>query len=618
LCPYISISVLSKTTKRLPDIIQLLPDAIANQIAAGEVVQRPASVVKELLENAVDAGANQITLIVKDAGKTHLQIIDNGAGMSETDARMSLERHATSKIKRAEDLFSIKTMGFRGEALASIAAVAQMEMKTRQGDKELGTLLVVEASEVKRQEPVACDKGTSITVKNLFFNIPARRNFLKSNPVEMNHIVDEFYRLALAYPDIAFAFHNNDQLLFDLPPSKLSQRIVNIFGKSYQSQLAACQEETDLLKIMGYVGKPEFARKSKAEQFFFVNNRFIRNHYLGHAVKSAFKGLIAEDTHPFFVLFIDIDPKHVDINVHPTKTEIKFDDDRSVYAVIFAAVSKALAEHNFLPALNFQADVNLINKLQNAGAAQKQEYINEQLGDSLSRSNLQNWEKLFEDHAQLSSLKIAGKEENPNVLRFESAINREGIATPKEQVIFQLNQQYIVRSVQAGLMIIDQQSAHERVLYEAFSNQRNMSGPSQQSLFPQTLQLSVTDFNLIEEIQDEIRNLGFDFDFFGKDAIVINGIPSKIKPGNEKLLFEALIEQFKQNQTELNIPKQESLIRALAKRSAIKSKQIMEREEMLALVEQLFACSNPNYTPSGKPVFFIFDNNKIQSFFENI
>ena len=602
----------------MPDIIQLLPDAIANQIAAGEVVQRPASAVKELLENAVDAGATQVTLIIKDAGKTQIQVIDNGAGMSETDARMSLERHATSKIRKAEDLFSIKTMGFRGEALASIAAVAQLDMRTRQESKELGTLLVVEASEVKRQEPVACDKGTSITVKNLFFNIPARRNFLKSNPVEMNHIVDEFYRLALAYPDIAFTFYNNDQLLFDLPPSKLSQRIVNIFGKSYQSQLAACQEETDLLKILGYVGKPEFARKSKTEQFFFVNNRFIRNHYLGHAVKSAFKGLIAEDTHPFFVLFIDIDPKHVDINVHPTKTEIKFDDDRSVYAVIFAAVSKALAEHNFLPALNFESDVNLISKIQNASTALRQEYIKEQFGDSLSRSNLQNWEKMFENHAQLSTLKIVSKEENPNVLRFESAINKDEILPHKEQIIFQLNQQFIVRSVQTGLMIIDQQAAHERVLYESFSNQKNVSGASQQSLFPQTLQLSVTDYNLIEEIQDEIRILGFDFDFFGKDAIVINGIPSKIKPGNEKILFEGLIEQFKHNQEELNIPKQESLIRALAKRSAIKRGLPMDKEEMLALVEQLFACANPNYTPSGKPVFFIFDNSKILSFFESI
>ncbi len=604
----------------MADIIKLLPDAIANQIAAGEVVQRPASAVKELLENAVDAGASHITLIIKEAGKTHIQVIDDGAGMSETDARMSLERHATSKIRKAEDLFSIKTMGFRGEALASIAAVSQMEIKTRQDNKELGTLLVVEASEVKRQEPVASDKGTSITVKNLFYNIPARRNFLKSNPVEMNHIVEEFYRLALAHAEITFKFYNNDQLLFDLPPSKLGQRIVNIFGKSFQSQLAACQEETDLLKITGYVGKPEFARKSKSEQYFFVNNRFIRNHYLGHAVKSAFKGLIADDTHPFFVLFIDIDPKHVDVNVHPTKTEIKFDDDRSVYAVIFAAVSKSLAEHNFIPALDFQADVNLINKLQGADAAQKQQFITEHMGDALGRSNLQNWEKMFEDHTQLSALKLSGDDENSPVrLRFESAINKdEESFTPREHVLFQLKQQYLVRNVKAGLMIIDQQAAHERVLYEAFSNQRNITGASQQCLFPQTLQLSVTDYNLVGEIKDEIQKLGFDFDFFGKDAVVVNGIPSKIKPGNEKILFEGLLEQFKLNQAELNIPKQESLIRALAKRSAIKAGQLMEREEMLALVEQLFACTNPNYTPSGKPVFFIFDTEKIQSFFESI
>ncbi|HMP99779.1 MAG TPA: DNA mismatch repair endonuclease MutL [Cyclobacteriaceae bacterium] len=602
----------------MADIIQLLPDAIANQIAAGEVVQRPASVVKELLENAVDAGATHIQLIVKDAGKTFLQVIDNGKGMSETDARMSLERHATSKIRKAEDLFSIRTMGFRGEALASIAAVAQLEMKTRLPENELGTLLQVEASEVKRQEPVATEKGTSITVKNLFYNIPARRNFLKSNPVEMNHIVDEFYRVALAYPDIAFTFYNNDQLLFDLPASKLSQRIVNIFGKAYQAQLAACQEETDRMKITGYVGKPEFARKSKSEQFFFVNNRFIRNHYLSHAVKSAFKNLITEDTHPFFVLFIEIDPGHVDINVHPTKTEIKFDDDRSVYAVIFAAVSKALAAHNFLPAIDFQSDVNLIAKMQQADAGQKQQYIAEQFGDTISRNNLRNWEKLFEDPAHLASLKVSRQEEPSVALRFESSINQEEEPVQKEQVLFQLRQQYIVRNVQAGLMIIDQQAAHERVLYELFNKQRGQAAVIQQCLFPQSIQLTVADYQLVDEMKDEIKGLGFDFDFFGKDAIVINGIPGNVKAGKEKELFEGLIEQFKLNQATLNVPKEESLVRALAKRSAIKRGVILSKEEMLALVEQLFACANPNYTPSGKPVFIIFDFDKINSFFQNV
>lgn len=602
----------------MPDIIQLLPDAIANQIAAGEVVQRPASVVKELMENAVDAGASKITLIVKDAGKSLVQVMDNGSGMSETDARMSLERHATSKIRKTEDLFSIKTMGFRGEALASIAAVSQLEMKTRTADKELGTLLQVEASEVKKQEPVACEAGTSIAVKNLFYNIPARRNFLKSNPIEMNHIVDEFQRVALAHPEIAFAFYQNDQLLYDLPVSKLSQRIVNIFGKAYQTQLAACQEQTDHLSISGYVGKPEFARKKKTEQFFFVNKRFIRSNYLGHAIKAAFKGLIPDDSHPFFVLFIDIAPKHVDVNVHPTKTEIKFDDDRMVYAVVFAAVSKALAEHNFLPALDFQADVNLIGKLETKGAVEKSSFIREQYGDLLSRSNLQHWEKLFDEQHESSTPKTPSFEKYEE-LRFESAVNKgeeEFISAP--QILFQLKQQYIVKTVRSGLMIIDQQAAHERVLYDSFIQSNQAGGASQQCLFPQTLHLAQGDFNLIQDISEEIKALGFDFDTFGRDSIIVNGIPAKLKSGNERALFEGLIEQYKLNQSELNLPKQDSLARALAKRAAIRKGQLLVREEMESLVENLFACTNPNYTPTGKPVFFIFDLDRINSFFENI
>ncbi|HEV8513540.1 MAG TPA: DNA mismatch repair endonuclease MutL, partial [Cyclobacteriaceae bacterium] len=341
----------------MPDIIQLLPDAIANQIAAGEVVQRPASAVKELIENAIDAGATSIKLIIKESGKALIQVIDNGKGMSETDARMSLERHATSKIRTADDLFRLRTMGFRGEALASIAAVSQMELKTRLPQEDLGTLLLVEGSEVKKQEPTACEKGTSISVKNLFYNIPARRNFLKSNGVEMSHITEEFQRLALAHPSIAFTLIQSDELLFDLSSSKLSQRIVNLFGKNYQSQLAPVQEETSLLKITGYIGRPELAKKKRGEQFIFVNNRFIRNNYLGYAVTSAYEGLLQEGSFPFYALFIDIDPKHIDVNVHPTKTEIKFDDERAVYGVVWSAVKQALGTHSLAPTIDFADDV---------------------------------------------------------------------------------------------------------------------------------------------------------------------------------------------------------------------------------------------------------------------
>jgi DNA mismatch repair protein MutL len=356
----------------MPDIIQLLPDSIANQIAAGEVVQRPASAVKELMENSIDAGATAIKLIIKDAGKVLIQIIDNGQGMSETDARMSLERHATSKIRTADDLFRLRTMGFRGEALASIAAVSQMEMKTRLPNEDLGTLLVIEATEVKKQEPVACEKGTSISIKNLFYNIPARRNFLKSNGVEMSHITEEFQRIALANPSISFSLIQEDELVLDLPSAKLSQRIVNLFGKNYQTQLAPVQEETSLLRITGYIGRPELAKKKRGEQYIFVNNRFIRNNYLGYAISNAYEGLLQENHFPFYTLFIEIDPKHVDVNVHPTKTEIKFDDERSVYGVVWSAVKQALGSHNLAPAIDFTADVNLMSKVSNQPLSREQ------------------------------------------------------------------------------------------------------------------------------------------------------------------------------------------------------------------------------------------------------
>src|SRR5882672_8152343 len=430
----------------MPDIIQLLPDSIANQIAAGEVVQRPASAVKELMENAIEAGAEKITVIIKEAGKTLLQVIDDGAGMSETDARMSLERHATSKIRTAEDLFTLRTMGFRGEALASIAAVSQMEMRTRLGHHELGTLLVVEGSEVKKQEPVACEKGTSISVKNLFYNIPARRNFLKSNPVELRHAIDEFQRLAMAHPEIAFSFIQGDAAVLDLNPAKLSQRIVALFGKSYQEQLAPCQEETTLIKVTGYIGRPESAKKTRGEQFLYVNHRFIRSNYLHHAVMNPFEGLLQDNSFPFYVLFIEIDPKHIDVNVHPTKTEIKFDDERAVYAVVRSAVRQALGAHNLSPALDFIGDVNMVSKLNTSQPLTKEQYYEEQFGNSLQRSNLSNWEKLFETEGTNSRLFSSPAPEPTMSVRFESSMNRdETIPATESKPPFQLHQKYIVR-----------------------------------------------------------------------------------------------------------------------------------------------------------------------------
>jgi DNA mismatch repair protein MutL len=600
----------------MSDIIQLLPDSIANQIAAGEVVQRPASAVKELLENSIDAGATALKLIVKESGKTLIQVIDDGKGMSETDARMSLERHATSKIRKAEDLFTLHTMGFRGEALASIAAVSQMEIKTRLADQELGTCIAVEASEVKKQEPVATEKGTSISVKNLFYNIPARRNFLKSNPVELKHIIDEFQRLALANPELMFTFVQSDEVIYDLPPGKLGQRIVSLFGKSYQEQLVPCQEETNMVKVSGYAGKPDFARKTRGEQFLFVNRRFIRSNYLHHAVMSAFEGLLPDNSFPFYVIFIEIDPKHIDVNVHPTKTEIKFDDERAVYAVVRSAVRQAIGSHNLTPAIDFNADVNIISKLSQSAGQSKDIYFEERFSTALHRSNLENWDKLFEGQESKNS---SPHEKLPEIqtLRFESALNTpESLAASEEKVLFQLHSRYIIRPVKSGMMILDQQLVHERILFERFISQlKNKTAQSQQSLFPQAINLSAPDFALVMELEQEISALGFRFEVFGKNTLLINGIPANLSTGIEKELFEGLLEQFKLNQSELSLPLKENLARALAKRACIKTGQKLVKEEMQSLIEGLFACLNPNYSPDGRPTFFIFEAAKIESYF---
>ena len=597
----------------MPDIIQLLPDSIANQIAAGEVVQRPASAVKELMENSLDAGATSIKLIVKDAGKSLIQVIDNGNGMSETDARMSLERHATSKIRTADDLFRLRTMGFRGEALASIAAVSQFELKTRQANQDLGTQILVEASDIRSQGPVACEKGTSISVKNLFFNIPARRNFLKANPVEMRHIIEEFQRLALAHPEVAFALYHSDDLIYDLAPSKLSQRIVTLFGKSFQGQLASCQEETALVKVTGYIGRPESARKTRGEQFIYVNQRYIKSNYLNHAVTTAFEGLLVENSFPFYVLFIDIDPKHIDVNVHPTKTEIKFDDERAVYAVVKASVKLALGAHNLAPAIDFQADINIVNKL--SQNITNEQYFNEQFTSSLNRSNLQNWEKLFEDAP--SESKLFQKTEPINTIRFESALNRQADTEEKQQTgaVFQFQNKYFVRAAKSGLMIIDQQAAHERVLFEKYAARlKGGVGNSQQSLFPQTISFSPPDFALVMEIENELVSLGFRFEVFGKSALLVSGVPLGCG-SNEKELFEGLIEQFKKNQSELELPLRDNLAMAMARRTSVKSGQKLAPEEIESIVEGLFACSKPNYSPDGHPTFFTFETSKIESYF---
>lgn len=614
----------------MSDIIKLLPDAIANQIAAGEVVQRPASVVKELLENSVDAGSKQVTLIVKESGKALVQVSDDGMGMSETDARMSFERHATSKIRSAEDLFSIRTKGFRGEALASIGAVAQVEMKTRTQERELGTLICVEGTQVKKQEHVAAPIGTSISVKNLFFNVPARRNFLKSNPVEMRHILDEFFRISLAHPEVGFSLYQNDLETFQLEGSKLSQRIVGLFGKNYREQLVPCSEETPHLIIQGYIGKPEFAKKTRGEQFFFINNRFIKNNYLNHAVSTAFDGLIADDQYPFYVLFITIDPKHVDVNVHPTKTEVKFDDERTIYGIVKSAVKQALGAHSVMPSLDFNTDVNF-EAIARSGlnfdrrvlsSKAELDYSKFKTASPREESNLKNWENLFSKAKSESDYQeeVLDREDPSTQDSMVIASNANNLESPAEEDMksppWQLHKRHVLKQVKSGLMIMDQQFAHERILFERFNAQiQSKEGLSQQSLFPAHVELNPADFSLVMELQDEIKSLGFVFDVFGKNAIAIQGIPADVRETNEKVLFEGLIEQFKWNKETLSIDKQENISRALAKRSSIKPGHQLDHQEMNAMIDQLFACQQPNYTPDGKPTFVLLGLDKIANLF---
>lgn len=589
----------------MTDIIHLLPDSIANQIAAGEVVQRPSSAVKELLENSIDAEATAVTLIVRESGKSLIQVIDNGSGMSETDARMSLERHATSKIRTAEDLFTIRTMGFRGEALASIAAVSQFEMRTRLRDRELGTQVIVEGSEVKKQEPIACETGTSISVRNLFYNIPARRNFLKSNPVELRHIIDEFFHVALAWPQVAFRMYQGDEKVYDLPPSKLSQRIVNLFGKSYQEQLAACAEETDRVRITGYVGRPEFARKTRGEQYLFVNNRFVRSNYINHAVMTAFEGLLPEGSYPFYVLFIELDPRHIDVNVHPTKTEIKFDDERAVYAVVSAAVRLALGKHNLMPALDFEADVNLFQKVSSSTSASERDVLlEEKFATGMQRSTLENWTRLFERSGSDSAL-MELRRDTP-----EPSRNVPGTVIEE---VFQLFDRYLAASTPGGLLVADQQAAHERILFERFLRiLKSGKGSSQQVLFPKAVHLPGGDFTLIREMMPELDQLGFRLEVFGSSDILVSGVPAGVGDAEEEgKLLEHLLEQFKHNQSRLELPLHDNLARSLATRAAMKPGRKLSKEEMRSLLQDLFRCSGPALAPDGRATFFIFDASKI-------
>ncbi|MEO6612667.1 MAG: DNA mismatch repair endonuclease MutL [Chitinophagaceae bacterium] len=610
----------------MPDKINLLPDNIANQIAAGEVIQRPASAVKELLENAVDAGATEIRLIINDAGKSLVQVIDNGTGMSETDARMSFERHATSKIKSIEDLFHIRTMGFRGEALASIAAVAQVELKTKRTEDETAVYIEIENSAVKKQEPVAGITGTSIAMKNLFFNVPARRNFLKSNAAELRHIVDEFTRVALSFPGIFFSLNNNGQELFHLEAGSLKQRIVQLLGNNYNAKLVAVKEDTDYMNIYGFVGKPETAKKTRGDQYFFVNNRFIKSAYLNHAVMNAYQEMIPTDSFPMYVLFIDLDPAVVDVNVHPTKQEIKFEDEKIVYAFVQAAVKHALAQFSVTPALDFDLDASIqqlpsiqqpfTDEKRSAAAAgsifkgftqQHQAHFIEKS----DRGELKHWKDFYEGpKSEVQGPKPVPQEEN--VQRTSDF----GLRTDLE--LTQLLNTYITVPSGNAFLLVHQQAAHERVLYERFkAANKDKPVATQQTMFPVTLELTPADAAILEEIMTDMEQLGYTIEPFGKNSFVIQGTPADTEPGNEKHVIDILLEQYKHFSNEVKFSKREKIVRSLARQQSIKAGVRLTDREMRQLMGNLFDCEQPNITPDGNPTYLEFKQEQLEKLFNS-
>jgi len=598
----------------MSDIIHLLPNAVANQIAAGEVVQRPSSAVKELLENAIDSGASAIQLIIKDAGRTSLQVIDNGCGMSVTDARMSFERHATSKIKDATDLFSIHTLGFRGEALASIASVAQVELKTRRLEDELGTIILIEGAHFKSQEPCACECGTSITVKNLFFNIPARRNFLKSNTIEFSKILDEFNHVALIYPGIAFSLFNNGKPVFQLPKSSLKQRIVNLFGSIYNERLLPVDQETGLVNISGFIVKPEYSRKTKGEQFLFVNKRFIKHAQFNHAIDDAFEELLSNKSYPGYFLNFEVDPANIDVNIHPTKTEVNFLDSKYIYSILKSTIRQCIGRFTFSPKLDFENESPFEipyfpkDKLIVAPTITlKADYnpFNPSIQPSPDPSNRFSGKLPFSYVTELNDEQVIKLDADEQQQLIEPEPENELIQLDVNN-FFQLHCRYIVTPVKSGLMIIDQQLAHERILFERLMDTiENHRGASQQLLFPTPVNFLPSDVELITELKGELYLLGFDLKELGDHHYEIEGIPTDMANEDPAQLIEGILESYKSNMFEFRSDRRTGLIRAMARNMAIRPGKKLQPEEMQVMIDELFACSLPDKSPSGHPTLSI-------------
>jgi DNA mismatch repair protein MutL len=613
----------------MQNVITLLPDSVANQIAAGEVVQRPASIVKELLENAIDAKASFIKLIVKDAGKTLVQVIDNGLGMSPIDARMAFERHATSKIKVAEDLFKLHTKGFRGEALASIAAVAQVELKTKRQEDVVGQLIEIEGNKFVKQEECQSQTGSSFSVKNLFFNIPARRNFLKDDSIELKHIIDEFERVALPHPTIHFQFYSNGNEVYNLPPTTTIERISGLFTKTLQQKLVTIQEETDVVKITGYIGKPENAKKRRGDQYFFVNNRFIKSPYLHHAVAEAYRDLISNDSHPAYYLFLDVNPQTIDINIHPTKTEIKFQDEKIIYALLHSSVKRALGKANVAPSLDFNSEMSFeidytkqvsqptvsfnpnYNPFEsNVKSANNYKQTTE---TALQKHNKENWQSLYDNYTQSPELIDQEKFDIEKPLEQKQLFSENSF-----QKKFQIYNRFIVCAHENGVLVVDQQRAHEQILYEHYKSVKdsNSSTACQQILFPITIEVTPNDFILINSLNDYFVVLGFEIEAFGKNTMIVRGTPAELGEFNIQEMIESILESYKLNTFDVKMDPFENLCKSMAKSAAIKYGKSLEEEEMTMILESLFNCENPLYSPSGKPIIMEMSKIDLEAFFK--
>lgn len=612
----------------MSDIIQLLPDSVANQIAAGEVIQRPASVVKELVENALDAGATEIIVHVKDAGKTLIQITDNGCGMSPTDARMSFERHATSKISSANDLFCIRTMGFRGEALASIAAIADVELRTKRMDDEVGTFIHIMGSELKTQEPAACSNGTGFSIKNLFFNVPARRKFLKGNTAELKHIIYEIQRIALPNPEIRFSLFHNNVPLYELPKTNYRKRVVDVFGKNINHSLVPVDEKTSLVNIHGFVGQPKYARKTVGEQFFFVNGRFMRHPYFHKAVMQAYEKLLPPETFPSYFLFLETDPADIDINVHPTKTEIKFENEGAIWQIIHAAVRESLGKHNVVPSIDFDQSGSIeiplpkkdfdeirfpeiqVNPDYNPFHSGKMPNIAGSNSERPGRTNLNRWEDLY----QGTQLKL--QPEYQETKKKEEDLFSRGHEPFAGKKVLQLKQKYILIPVKSGLMVVDQKRAHERILFEQFMEVlKTESVASQQQLFPQTIELNPADAAILQQILPDLLSLGFDIRDFGKNTFIISGTPGMLDVSSPEMIVEKLLEEYKNSPVDARSKAREQVAISLAKASAIEYGAELKPEEINHLIDHLFACSTPNFSPDGKKVLTIIPTDDIEKSF---